>query len=143
MMALRYWLPLVILFALATSDANAQGAALTPQQASRFLGTWMFTMTEPSPFAGTTQTVRVWDENGRVAASVQTGKFPPNNVTGILVDGDMLVLTLSHDADPPMRENGASIWAVVALAPDADEMRIALMLERSQTIKRGTGKRQP
>jgi hypothetical protein len=40
--------------------------------------------------------VRVWDNNGVVAASVQTRKFPPTNVTGILKDGDMVVLAISR-----------------------------------------------
>ena len=77
-----------------------------------------------------------------VAASVQTGKFPPTNVTGILKDGDMVVLAISHQAQPAMLENGAPIWAVISLTLDGDTMKTAQMLERSQTIKRGTGKRQ-
>ena len=50
----------------------------------------------------------------------------------------MLVLTLSHNARPhPMLENGMPIWAVVSAVVDGDTMKVALMLERSQTIKRG------
>ena len=54
---------------------------------------------------------------------------------------DMLVLTLSHAAG--MRENGAPIWAVISLTRDGDTLTAAEMLERSQTIKRGVGKKQP
>ena len=54
----------------------------------------------------------------------------------------MLVLTLSHDAQPAMMENGVPLWAVMVLTLDGDEMRMAQMLERSQTIKRGTGRKQ-
>jgi hypothetical protein len=99
-------------------------------------------MTEPEAFKGSQQTVRIWNKNGVVAASVQIGKFPPVDVTGIFKDGDMLVLTISHNAQPPMRENGAPIWAVISLTLDGDTMRTAQMLERSQTIKRGTGQKQ-
>ena len=41
-----------------------------------------------------------------------------------------------------MRENGAPIWAVISLIRDGDTMKTAQMLERSQTIKRGAGKKQ-
>jgi hypothetical protein len=55
----------------------------------------------------------------------------------------MLVLTLSHNAKPhPMQENGMPIWVVVSAVVDGDTMKVAQMLERSQTIKRGAGKRQ-
>jgi hypothetical protein len=64
------------------------------------------------------------------------------DVTGILKDGDMLVLTISHKAQLPMMKNGAPIWAVISLTLDGETMRAAQMLERSQTIKRGTGQKQ-
>ena len=120
---------------------SGQGSMLTAAQATPFLGTWVIDMTEPPEFR-TTHTVRIWDNNGAVAASVQTGKFPPNNVTGLLKDGDMLVLTISHEAQPGMLENGTPIWAVISLTLDGETMKTAYMLERSQTIKRGTGKKQ-
>ena len=41
-----------------------------------------------------------------------------------------------------LRENGAPIWAVIALTLDGQTMNMAQMLERSQTIKRGAGHRQ-
>ena len=54
----------------------------------------------------------------------------------------MLVLTLSHAARPPIMENGVPLLAVILLTLDGDEMSMAQMLERSQTIKRGTGRKQ-
>jgi len=42
---------------------------------------------------------------------------------------------------PALLENGAPIWAVISLTRDGDTMLMAQMLERSQTIKRGTGKK--
>jgi hypothetical protein len=130
------------LLVLMTSSANGQGSALTPAQAAAFKGTWVFTMTEPEAFKGTQQTVRIWEMNGVVGASVQVGKFPATDATGIFKDGDMLVLTISHEAQPGMRENGAPIWAVMSLTREGDTMKIAQMLERSQTIKRGVAKKQ-
>lgn len=106
------------------------------------MGTWVIEMTEPAAFRST-HTVRVWEKDGAVAASLQSGKFPATEATGIHRDGYMLVLTISHDAKPqPMMENGVPIWVVAALTLDGDSMKVALMLERSQTIKRGTGKKQ-
>ena len=46
----------------------------------------------------------------------------------------MLVLTISHNAQPRMMENGAPIWAVISLTLEGDTMTTAQMLERSQTI---------
>jgi hypothetical protein len=73
---------------------------------------------------------------------VQVGRFPPTDVTGIIKDGDMLVLSVSHDARPGLRENGTQIWAVISLTRTGDTMEMAQMLEKSETIKRGTGKKQ-
>jgi hypothetical protein len=138
----RQFLSMAAFLVLVASTASGKGSSLTPTQAAPFMGTWVFTMTEPEAFKGSQQTIRVWDKNGVVAASVQIGKFPPANVTGVLKDGDMLVLTVSHEAQPGLLENGAPIWAVISLVRDGDTMKTAQMLERSQTIKRGTGQKQ-
>jgi hypothetical protein len=130
-----------LLLGLAVSTGSGQSAAVTPQQASPFVGVWGFTMTEPANFKGSQQTVRIWDQAGKVAASVQVGKFPPINVTGIYRDGHMLVLTISHDAQPAMMENGVRLWAVISLTRDGDGMNMAQMLEHSETIKKGIGKK--
>jgi hypothetical protein len=119
--------------------ASEQGSPVTAAQASPFVGTWVFAMTNP---AGSEQTVKIWDKNGVIVASLQVGKFPPTEVTGIMKDGDMLVLSVSHEARPGLRENGAQIWAVTSLTRAGDTMELAQMLEHSQTIKRGTGKKQ-
>jgi hypothetical protein len=57
-------------------------------------------------------------------------------VTGIVKDGDLLVFTTKR------LENGAPIWVVMSLTLNGDTMTLAQMLEQSQTIKRGTGKKQ-
>jgi hypothetical protein len=108
-----------LLLMFAVSTASGQGAAVTPQQATPFMGTWVFTMTEPAHFKGSQQTVRIWDENGRIAASVQVGEFPANTVTGVHRDGDMLVLTIRLDAQRPIMENGVPLRAVISLTPEA------------------------
>ena len=139
----RRWLmvPAVVLFM--ASAAKAQGPTVTPAQAAPFMGTWVFTMTAPPHFKGIEQTVRVWNENGRIAASFQVDRFPPLNVTGASRDGDMLVLTLSLVAERPLLENGVPIRTVIMLTPDGGGMRMAQMRDNSQAIERGTGKKQP
>jgi hypothetical protein len=142
MITLRRW-PLTAMAALLMSAALVAGArvsSVTSTQAAPFMGTWVFSMSNP---AGSEQTLRIWDKNGVLAASVQVGQFPPTDATGIVKDGDMLVLSVSHEARPGLRENGQPIWAVIALTLDGDTMQMAQLLERSQTIKRGTGKKQP
>jgi len=103
------------LLAIAAPGARGQSAPLTPANAKPFLGVWVIEMTEPAEFKGT-HTIRVWDNSGTVAASLQTNpNFPAIEATGIHSDGNMLVLTLSHNAKPhPMQENGMPIWAVVS-----------------------------
>jgi hypothetical protein len=124
------------------APAGAQGPGVTPAQAADFMGTWVFTMTEPEAFKGSQQTITVSGKDGVLSASLQIGKFPARAITGLHKDGDMLVLTVSHAAQPAMLENGAPIWAVICLVREGDGMRMAQMLERSQTIKRGTGQKQ-
>ena len=76
-------------------------------------------MTEPPEFKSK-QILRVWNRDGALAASVQTGTAPAVEVAGIIKDRNMLVLTLSNDAQRPFLENGAPIWAVIALTLDGD-----------------------
>ena len=130
------------LLAIAPGARGQSAAPLNPADAKSFLGVWVIEMTEPAVFKGT-HTIRVWDNNGTVAASLQTNpNFPAIEATGVYRDGNMLVLTLSHRAKPyPMQENGMPIWAVVSAVVDGDTMKVAQMLERSQTIKRGAGNR--
>src|SRR5436305_13144001 len=108
---------------LAGSTAAEQGSTLDSAHVSAFMGTWVLTMTNP---AGATETVRIWDKNGLAAASVQAGRFPPTEVSGILKDGDMLVLTVTR------LENGKPDRAVISLTLDGEMMNMAQMLEFSQ-----------
>lgn len=142
MLTYRRWGWLTLALLVVTSPANAQGPAVLPSQAAPFMGTWVFTMTEPPHFKGSMQTVRIWEQDGRIAATLQVGTFPANTVTGMFRDSDMLVLTISHDAPAPIRENGVALRAVIMLTPDGDGMRMAQLLDASETIKRGLGKKQ-
>ena len=110
-----------------------QMSPINPSQVTSFMGTWVLTMTNPE---GARETVRIWNENGAVKASVQSGRYPPINVTGIMKDEDVLVLTLTRF------ENGQRDRAVIALTLEGDTMKMAQMLEFSQTIKRGSGKKE-
>jgi hypothetical protein len=117
---------------LAGAAPATPSAAVDPAAVTAFLGTWPLLMTNPD---GAHETVRVWNDGGVVKASVQAGRFPAINATGIMKDGDVLVLTLTRF------ENGKSDRAVIALTLDGDTMNMAQMLEFSQTIKRGSGKK--
>jgi hypothetical protein len=111
-----------------TIGATAQQSTVKAADARQFIGTWEFTMTNP---AGGHETVRVWDNNGVLAATVQAGRFPPIPVSGILKDGDILVLTSTRF------ENGKPDRSIVAITPKDDGMTFAQMLEFSPDIKRG------
>ena len=125
--------PIVVVTVLAAgAQVRAQQGTVKASDAKAFLGTWVFTMTNP---AGAQETVTIVEENGLLAARVQAGRFPPIAVTGILKDGDMLVLTATRF------ENGKPIRAVISLIPNGGSMAMAQMLEFSETIKRGTGTR--
>lgn len=136
------WVCALLVFA--ASESNGQRLGLSPNEAKPFLGTWIIEMTEPAAFKGT-HTVTIWERSGALAASLQTNpNYPAIEATSIQRDGNMLVLTISHQAKPgPLMENGAPIWAVISFALEGDTLKVAQMLERSQTIKRGTGQRQP
>ena len=130
------------LLVLVTSTASGQATGVPSAQATAFMGTWSFTMTEPPDFKGSTQTIRIRESNEMVAASFQSQIGPEIEVTGIVKDGDMLVLTISNRAKMTVRENGAPIWVVISLVRDGETMKVAQMFERSQTIKRGIGQKQ-
>ena len=105
----------------------AQSITVPSSQATGFMGTWTFAMTEPP---NSEQTVKIGN-NGIVGASLQISKFPPNEVTGILKDGDVLILTTT------VRENGVPIWAVVALKREGNTMVMSQMIQHSPVVKRG------
>ena len=136
-MKLFYSLPIAVVITIAGIAAQGRPPQPTASQASAFLGTWLFEMTEPPELVGSSETVRVVERGGVLAATIQVGKFPPHNATGILWDGDLLVLTTTT-----MMENGAPIWAVVTLKRSGENMLLAQTMERSRTVKRGIGKKQ-
>jgi hypothetical protein len=129
----RLSLATLVLLCVVSVAASEQAYTQAPSEVTAFIGTWPLTMTNP---AGARETVRIWEENGVVKASVQAGRFPAINATGILKDGDVLVLTLTRF------ENGKADRAVIALTRDGDIMNMSQMLEFSQTIKRGSGKKE-
>ena len=136
----RNWLPMAGLFFLVAVEASGQGAATASAPAAAFMGTWVIEITEAMR---ATQTIKIWERNGAVAASVE-GTSPAIDVTGIVNDGNMLVLTVSRDGPRPVLKTAARIRAVYVLTLDGDTMKVALVLEQSRTIKRGTGtKMQP
>lgn len=118
--------------------AGQPGSTVTPADAKAFIGTWLIEMTEA--LSGT-QVVKIREINGALAASVGSDNSNAIEVTGIVKDGNMLVLTISRDGPRPVLENGLPIWAVYVLTLDDDTMKMALTLEQSRTIKRGTGKK--
>ena len=128
----KLWLAVVVAL-IAGPVSGRQIPTVKSSDVTPFMGTWVFTMTNPP---GAQETVSISDKNGIVAASVQAGRFPAIDVSGILYDGDVLILTVRRF------ENGMPIRAVVSLARDGEAMNMAQMLENSQTIKRGTGKKQ-
>jgi len=133
MTARRLALPIIALVLSGGFASSGQDCALRSSRATAFIGTWVISMTNP---AGATETVRISDQNGTLAATVQSGRFPPIHVTGLLKDDDTLVLTLTRF------ENGKPIRAVISLTLDGDTMHLAQMLEFSETIKHGSGKKQ-
>jgi hypothetical protein len=130
----------VSLSLFAAGVAAAQEATAKAAEVEPFIGTWAFTMAEPNAMKGAHQTIRVWDDGGSAAASLQIGRFPAIRATRVVRDAGMLVVTISHAAQPQILENGAPIWVVVVLTRDGDAMATAEMMERSQTIKRGVGR---
>jgi hypothetical protein len=129
----RLWTLVGVTLFLVSSGLSSQGRTPSATEATAFLGTWVIAMTNP---AGATETVRIWDDKGALAASVQAGRFPPINASGVFKDGDLLLLSLTRF------ENGQPIRAVVALTVKDNAMNMAQMLELSETIKRGAGKKQ-
>jgi len=132
MIRTRFWFVIVAALALGATQVDGQ-VVVKSAEAGAFIGTWVFAMTNPQ---GAQETVRIVDKNGILSASVQAGRFPPIEVSGMLKDGDMLVLTAIRF------ENGRPIRAVISLTPNGESMNMAQMLEFSETIKRGSGKRQ-
>ena len=118
---------------LAGSVVSGQTSTLASSKASVFLGTWTINMTEPK---GALETVRIWDNDGKVAATVQTERFPPVAVSDVAKMGRSLVLAATRF------ENGKPIQAIVILTLDGETMNMIQELEGSSLTKRGSGKQQ-
>ena len=78
---------------LAGSVVSGQTSTVASSEASVFLGTWTLNMTEPK---GALETVRIWDNDGKVAATVQTERFPPVAVSEVAKTGRSLVLAATR-----------------------------------------------
>ena len=65
------WMPVVVTLSLLSAGPSWQAAAPSSTEATAFLGTWVIAMTNP---AGATETVRIWEDKGALAASVQAGR---------------------------------------------------------------------
>ncbi len=130
------WLVTTAVLLIVNPASGGQTPAVRSSEITAFMGTWVIEMTDPPELVGGNETVRIFEKNGVVGATVQVGKFPPNDVTGILKDGDLLVLTTT------MRENGQPIWVVISLKRRGEVMTLAQAMEQSRTIKRGAGKKQ-
>lgn len=133
MMGQRLRLALALVLVLPMRTSGEESCAPKSTEAHAFIGTWVLAMTNPQ---GAHETVRIWDKDGLIAASVQSERVPPIEATGIFKSGDTLLLTLTRF------ENGRTDRAVIALTINGDTMAMAQMLEFSETIKRGTGKKQ-
>jgi hypothetical protein len=106
-------------------------AAVRSADAAAFIGTGVFAMTNPQ---GVQETVRIVDNAGALSGTVQAGRFPPVALSGILRDGDMLVLAATRF------ENGKPIRAVISRTPNGDSMNMA-RCSRSARRPRGPSRR--
>ena len=78
--------------------------------------------------------MRIWDNDGKVAATVRTERFPPVAVSDVAKMGRSLVLAATRF------ENGKPIQAIVILTLDGETMNMTQELEGSSLTKRGSGK---
>jgi len=77
------WRPtvaLAVLLLLPGATAVAQSVLPKSSELVAFMGRWVFTTTNPQ---GSQQTVRIWDKSGGVAAGLQIGKLPPNDMLNV------------------------------------------------------------
>ena len=118
---------------LLAGSAHGQGASLASSEAKEFIGTWVFTMSEPP---GAQETVRVIEKGGQIVASVQAQQFPPLEVSDVAKFGEVLILGATRF------ENGKPVQALIILRPIGDTMSIIQELEGSTITKRGSGKKQ-
>ena len=131
MLRQNLWTLLVVL--MLVGPARAQDSTLASSEATAFVGTWVFTMTEPK---GAQEAVRIMDKGGRIVASVQAQQFPPLEVSDVAKFGEVLILGATRF------ENGKPLQALIILRPMGNTMSIIQELEGSTITKRGSGKRQ-
>lgn len=127
------WLMVIGVAITLVGSASAGQGTVAVSEADSFLGTWVIAMTVPK---GAQETIRVWDNAGRVAASAQAQQFPPIVASDIAKMGKYLVLNVGRF------ENGKPIQAIIILAREGEDMTMIQELEGSTVTKRGSGKRQ-
>ena len=132
-MVKRWWMVVGVAIMLVGSASGGQGTTVAVSEADSFLGTWAIAMTVPK---GAQETIRIWDNAGRVAASAQAQQFPPIVASDIAKMGKYLVLNVGRF------ENGKPIQAIIILAHEGEDMTMIQELEGSTVTKRGSGKRQ-
>ena len=130
---LRQALWTVAVVVLLAGSAQGQGANLASSEAKEFIGTWVFTMSEPP---GAQEIVRIMEKGGRVVASIQAQQFPPLEVSDVAKFGEVLILGATRF------ENGKPVQALIILRPMGDTMSIIQELEGSTITKRGSGRKQ-
>jgi hypothetical protein len=130
---LRQALGATVIVLLLVGMAHGQGANLASSEAKEFIGTWVFTMSEPP---GAQETVRIMDKGGRIVASVQAQQFPPLDVSDVAKFGEVLLFGATRF------ENGKPVQALIILRPVGDTMSIIQELEGSTITKRGSGRKQ-
>ncbi len=130
---LRQWMTVAAVLVSVGTSLSGQSATVASSEVNAFLGTWVINMTEPK---GALETVRIRDNGGRAAATVQAQQFPPLACSDVAKMGKRLVLAATRF------ENGKPLQAIVILTIEGDTMNMIQELEGSTITKRGSGKRQ-
>jgi len=132
-MTQRTLMSMCVALALAAPANAGQGATVAASDADAFIGTWTISMSVPQ---GALETVRIWDDGGSVAASVQAEQFPPLEVSDIARMGKYLILSVGRF------ENGQPIQAIILLSREGENIAMIQELEGSTVTKRGLGRKQ-
>jgi hypothetical protein len=91
MIRMSSWLMVTMTLLLAGAEGRGQSIGVNPLKRATSLA---LGVRHDQP-AGCQDTVRIVDRKGMTAASVQAGRFPPIDVSGVRKDGAMLVLTVN------------------------------------------------
>lgn len=130
---MRYVVAMAVMLMWPEPGVRAQNSTAATSAVSQYLGTWVINMTEPK---GAVETVRISDQRGRIAGTLQAQKFPPIAFTDAAKMGKSLVLAATRF------ENGQPIQAIVILTLEGETMHMIQELEGSTITKRGVGARQ-